>query len=231
MQPPRILTNAWFEQLFDTRAWDIAARILFVVTYALSLRIALLGLLGVWQSRTADGWLWLEMATRTLGVINISLPMLIVVVRHRPVARIHGLMPKVVALAGTFLPMSFILLRYHQPQPAITLICSVILVVGGSLTVWTWLHLGRSFSLMAEARKLSTSGPYRLVRHPLYLFEQMSVVAVCILYASPVATLILAVQIACQLQRIANEERLLSQTFPEYVAYRKTTWKLIPRIY
>ena len=230
MQPPRTLTNAWFEQLFDTRAWDIVARVLFVVAYAFALRIALPRSLDVWQPRTADGWLWLEMATRTLGVINISLPMLIVVVRYRPVARIHGLMPKVVALAVVLADVIHLASVSSASAGDHVDLQRDFLVVGGSLTVWTWLHLGRSFSLMAEARKLSTSGPYRLVRHPLYLFEQMSVVAVCILYASPVATLILAVQIACQLQRIANEERLLSQTFPEYVAYQKTTWKLIPRV-
>ncbi len=231
MPSPKILTNAWFERIFDTRAWDIVARVLFVVTYGSLLLAAVLGLLDVWHSRVADGWLWLEMATRMLGITNISLPILIVIVRHRPVARVHGMMPKVVALAGSFLPMSLPLLPYHQLAPVMTLISGAMLLAGGSLTAWTWLHLGRSFSIMAEARKLSRSGPYRFVRHPLYLFEEMSVVAVYILYASPAATAILAVQIACQLQRIRNEEQVLSQTFPEYRAYQRTTSKLIPGIY
>jgi len=32
--------------------------------------------------------------------------------------------------------------------------------------------------MMAEARRLVTSGPYRLVRHPLYLAEELAVVGI-----------------------------------------------------
>ncbi|HEU4942388.1 MAG TPA: methyltransferase, partial [Gaiellaceae bacterium] len=53
------------------------------------------------------------------------------------------------------------------------------LVVAGdlvALAAWTWLFvsflaLGRCFGLLPEARGLVTRGPYRLVRHPVYLGE------------------------------------------------------------
>jgi len=39
--------------------------------------------------------------------------------------------------------------------------------------------LGLSFSLIPQARKLVTSGPYAIVRHPLYLVEEAAVAGYC----------------------------------------------------
>jgi protein-S-isoprenylcysteine O-methyltransferase Ste14 len=231
MQSPKLLTNAWFEQIFDTMAWDIAARIIFVVSFGWIVQSSFYGLLGAWQARTPDEWSWVEMATRTLAILNNSIPILIVIVRRRPVARMHGFGAKIVALAGTFLPLGFLFLPYGQPATATTLISGAFLILGGTLMVWTWPHLGRSYSIMAEARKLKTSGPYRFVRHPLYLFEELNVIGIFLLYASPAATLLLIAQIGCQLVRIHNEERVLSGAFAEYREYQQTTSKLIPGIY
>jgi protein-S-isoprenylcysteine O-methyltransferase Ste14 len=38
-------------------------------------------------------------------------------------------------------------------------------------------------------------------------------------------------QIAFQLRRMQNEEAVLSESFPEYAAYRQRTARLLPRIY
>jgi protein-S-isoprenylcysteine O-methyltransferase Ste14 len=44
-----------------------------------------------------------------------------------------------------------------------------LLSAGLTLEVWGYATLFRSFSIVAEARALITTGPYRLVRHPIYL--------------------------------------------------------------
>jgi protein-S-isoprenylcysteine O-methyltransferase Ste14 len=72
---------------------------------------------------------------------------------------------------------------------------------------------------------------YRFVRHPLYLFEEINVIGFALLFASPGAAAIVAVQIMCQLMRIENEERVLAGAFPEYRAYQTSRAKLIPGIY
>jgi protein-S-isoprenylcysteine O-methyltransferase Ste14 len=84
---------------------------------------------------------------------------------------------------------------------------------------------------MAETRQLVTSGPYRFVRHPLYLTEEIATIGVFMQFASAWTALIFAVQIAFQLRRMHNEELVLSARFPEYVAYRQHTARLIPGIY
>ena len=53
-----------------------------------------------------------------------------------------------------------------------------LLLGGNALAVLVLLQLGRSFSIMAEARQLVTAGVYRWVRHPLYLAEELAVIGI-----------------------------------------------------
>jgi protein-S-isoprenylcysteine O-methyltransferase Ste14 len=92
-------------------------------------------------------------------------------------------------------------------------------------------RLGRSFSMMAEARRLVTSGPYRFVRHPLYIAEELAMIGLLIQFFSLSSAFVLAVQIAFQLCRIHNEEAVLAESFPEYAAYQQRTARLLPGIY
>jgi protein-S-isoprenylcysteine O-methyltransferase Ste14 len=113
------------------------------------------------------------------------------------------------------------------------------LVVAGdliALAAWSWLlvsflALGRCFGLLPEARGLVTRGPYRLVRHPVYLGEFGAVAG--LLVASPTTrNMLLAVAFAAaQTVRMRLEERELTDVFPEYVAYASRTPRLVPRLH
>jgi len=92
-------------------------------------------------------------------------------------------------------------------------------------------QLGCSFSVMAETRQLVIAGPYRFVRHPLYLTEQIATFGLFMQFASAWTALVLALQIAFQLRRMHNEELMLTANFPEYVAYRQNITGLIPGVY
>jgi len=85
--------------------------------------------------------------------------------------------------------------------------------------------------MMAEARRLVTSGPYRFVRHPLYLAEELAIIGISMQFFSLSTAFVLVVQIAFQLRRMYNEEAVLAATFPEYAAYQARTARLIPGIY
>jgi protein-S-isoprenylcysteine O-methyltransferase Ste14 len=91
------------------------------------------------------------------------------------------------------------------------------------------LALGRCFGILPEARGLVTRGPYRLVRHPVYLGE-LGICAGLIIGAPTIWNLACAaVIVSAQVVRMGLEERVLETEFPEYADYARRTPRLIPR--
>ena len=77
------------------------------------------------------------------------------------------------------------------------------MIIGGTVFgILAVFVLGRSISILPEARRLVTSGPYALVCHPLYLGEFVAVVGVALQYLSAWAFLLVGLQFAFQLQRM-----------------------------
>lgn len=90
------------------------------------------------------------------------------------------------------------------------------------------LALGRCFGILPEARGLVTRGPYRLVRHPVYLGE-LGVCAGLVIGAPTIWNLgCAAVILAAQIVRMGLEERALEAEFPEYASYALHTPRLTP---
>jgi len=153
------------------------------------------------------------------------------IVRRTPQRTAAGFYPRFIAVAGTFLGIGLLLLPPQELSFSIYL-TSLVLVAGGtSLAIYTALVLGRSISIVPEARRLVTSGPYALIRHPLYLAEFFALLGVAMQYLFPWALLLLALQCVFQLLRMKNEEQVLVQTFPEYKDYMRRTARLVPGLY
>jgi protein-S-isoprenylcysteine O-methyltransferase Ste14 len=154
-------------------------------------------------------------------------------VRPQPVAKASGRMPRAAAILGTwlFLLGAPFLSRRTDLGAAPLLVSAFLIVAGNVLAVLILRRLGRSFSIMAEARRLVTSGPYSVVRHPLYGAELLGLLGVLIQFASWEAALLVAVQFGFQLIRMRNEEAVLMGSFPEYAAYMLRTPRLIPGIW
>ena len=79
---------------------------------------------------------------------------------------------------------------------------------------------------------LVTTGPYRLVRHPIYLGLSMLAMGEALAFASwPAFFVVLAGIVPTFLWRSSAEEKLLTATFGErYARYRKHAKMIIPRL-
>jgi protein-S-isoprenylcysteine O-methyltransferase Ste14 len=173
----------------------------------------------------------INIAMRLSTIAFLLLLAAAVILRTRPTGKARGIEPRMSAFIGTSLIYALPLFPRHELTLPAEMVSTLLILLGSSAAVIALLQLGRSFSMMAEARHLVTAGPYRFVRHPLYLAEELAVIGIFMQYLSVWTTLILVVQIAFQLRRMHNEEAVLSETFPEYAAYRDKTARLIPSIY
>jgi protein-S-isoprenylcysteine O-methyltransferase Ste14 len=170
----------------------------------------------------------LNMAARASSALFVALAATTTLTRLPPVRKAAGIEPRVTALLGTFLLTALAMLP-RKELPPIALASSCVLVILGMLTSFVVLRwLGRAFSIMAEARQLVTHGPYRLVRHPLYVCEEIAVIGTFIQVMSPLALMIFILHAVFQVRRMLNEERVLQAAFPEYEHYARRTPRLIP---
>lgn len=152
-------------------------------------------------------------------------------IRAQPVNKAAGWEPKVSALLGLTLGNLFMLLDRPELSLELNLASTLLLLVGNYFCIVALTHLGRSISIMAEARRLVTTGPYALVRHPLYLAEEVAVIGVFMQFLSWEAVLVLVVHFFFQVRRMMNEEKVLSATFPEYREYAQRTPRMIPGVW
>jgi protein-S-isoprenylcysteine O-methyltransferase Ste14 len=162
------------------------------------------------------------------------IPVGIYLVRPRPRARDGRAIARAAGLVGT--TMLLVVGAFPNPvlltPPVVVRGISATLALGAfALGVYGLLYLRRSLSIIPEARRLVTCGPYRLIRHPLYAAEILAAFALVLARPGLWATLTLVPFIAVQMLRARFEEGLLSRIFPEYKPYAAHTRRLIPLVW
>jgi protein-S-isoprenylcysteine O-methyltransferase len=95
--------------------------------------------------------------------------------------------------------------------------------------------LGRQFSghvTLQEDHQLVQTGPYRHVRHPMYLGFAVATAGLVLVFRSWLVFPVLVWNLIFVLTRIHQEERLLGEHFAtEFDSYRRRTWRLVPFVY
>lgn len=183
------------------------------------------------DSRVLDALGVVSLLGKFVALIFVATLLVLMIIRRPAKARAQGFVPRLSAFMGTFLCLAVVWL---PPQPiglALSTASVLLLLAGMGFSVYALLHLGRSFSVMAEARRLVVDGPYARVRHPLYLGEAIATLGLTLQFLSAFALLIVSLQLAFQIIRMRNEELVLAEMFPEYGDYKMRTARLVPGLY
>jgi protein-S-isoprenylcysteine O-methyltransferase Ste14 len=188
---------------------------------------ALVAVLNLHNAIVADGT-----GTRIHQILSATLWAMfavLVVVRPLPLRRgghLSGVLAAIGAQAGVLV---LGVVAGDSGSGAVLFLANVVLAGGLLFAIASVAFLGRCFGVLPDARGLVTRGPYRLVRHPLYLGELTAVLGVVLgshrwAFALPVWCLC----VGLQLIRTRYEERTLLAEFPEYGPYARRTKRLIP---
>jgi protein-S-isoprenylcysteine O-methyltransferase Ste14 len=111
---------------------------------------------------------------------------------------------------------------------------AAIIAAGGALLAWALLVFS-SWKLLAridEGHELCTRGPFRLVRHPIYVSFDLLALGTVLWVPGPIVLVgALLIVVAGDL-RARAEERLLERVFgPRYREYRQSAKRTIPGLY
>ena len=83
----------------------------------------------------------------------------------------------------------------------------------------------------SEHARLVTSGPYRYVRHPMYLAVSMTLLGCALAAMHMLGWVGFALATASMIGKTSLEEAYLIERFPEYSAYQATSKRLIPFLF
>jgi protein-S-isoprenylcysteine O-methyltransferase Ste14 len=228
----RIAEYAWSTTSRSLLSWDFLCRMVagsFFVYLAMTNALQLMVFLRQPRTLTALHF-GLAVASKLTFIVFLGLNCVMFVLRWRPLSKAEGVLPRVTALAGSFF---FFVLAIPRGQPSFTqlVIGSLLLCFGTVSAIIALSRLGRSFSMMAEARRLVTTGAYSIVRHPMYASEQIAIAGIVVQNLSLYAAALFVIHLWIQIQRMKNEERVLQKMFPEYEDYKRRTARLIPLVY
>ena len=201
--------------MFERRFADL---LLFCVTAA---ELVILFLLT--STFTITDWIYVVQHFIVLGIA---------LTRPHPKVRDYSVASSIaVAVAYLYPYAQVIYLRWspgHVAWPAAGL---VLVTLGASLSLVSLLAIGRLFGIRPALRGLVTSGPYRFVRHPMYLSYVLADIGYNLQEWNSVTLLLVFVGWISLVYRIHAEERLLSQhaEWPAYVVLVR--YRLFPGLW
>lgn len=117
----------------------------------------------------------------------------------------------------------------------LNLIAYVVCAIGiilGSWSLWVMrVSKIRIFPTPHEEAELVTSGPYYLLRHPMYTAVLLFTAGLSTAYFVWYEVVIWLILLIVIMIKLHWEERMLAKKFPNYHSYRKKSYKLVPFLY
>jgi protein-S-isoprenylcysteine O-methyltransferase Ste14 len=162
----------------------------------------------------------------------------------KPTRRRESLAGRMVTVVLTALTAALLAFRGQKPhwlntrflpQTMVAYWLGLLLVVLGlAFAVWARIHLGRNWSgtvTVKDDHELIRTGPYGLVRHPIYTGLLLAILGTAIAFGEWRGLLAFGFLTVAFLFKLRREERFMSESFPDdYPRYRAQVPALIPFI-
>ena len=179
--------------------------------------------LGFWKNFVQTGkW------TSLLWIVSEGLVIFLLVFRRESRRLSTQPWDWLVALGGTF---TVLLIRPTTTAIAPESVGIALQVAGTLFAIYAKIFLGRSFGIVAADRGIVSGGPYRIVRHPIYLGYLATHVGFLLVNWSPRNIALYIVIYFFQISRILAEERILSES-ESYRDYRqRVRHRMLPFIF
>ena len=102
-------------------------------------------------------------------------------------------------------------------------------------TVWCWARMGADWRMaVSDTRKsaLITDGLFKRIRHPIYAFSMLLMIASVVVVATPLMLIVALVHIVLMNLKARNEEaHLLRAHGNAYERYLRATGRFVPRLF
>jgi protein-S-isoprenylcysteine O-methyltransferase Ste14 len=111
---------------------------------------------------------------------------------------------------------------------------TLLVFAGLAFALWARWHLGRNWSgavVVKEEHTLIRSGPYRLVRHPIYSGMGLALFGTALATGEARGFVGAALIVFGFVLKLQAEEERMRETFPEYDDYARRTARLIPGVF
>ena len=164
-----------------------------------------------------------------LLAISECLPVLLVLIR-RPGSVTREVYPFLLALIGTAGPLLVRPMQNHPDFVPIAVIAAI-MTAGVFINISAKVALWRSFGLAPANRGVRAGGPYRFIRHPMYLGYFVTQAGFLLANPSIANLAIYPLAWTAQLLRIREEEKFLLEDGAYRELAQRVRFRLIPGVY
>ena len=235
-----LFVERWvFSFLFLFLAWEQVDTLRLMILISQS-KIALPGALLAHDGNFRNGVTFDDYARYILLTLSFGVCGVLLLISRKPARGPTRAVEVVLPFAVTFAPLVF---DRHVPlpawmvtplipdewKPAVASGGILVSLAGLALSVYAVLWLGRSMGIIVSVRQVVLGGPYRWVRHPVYLGYLLVLLGMCLTAYTPRMLIVGGGAVALLVWRARLEERLLSTHSPAYRESMRRTGFLWPR--